>query len=63
MHKCASEENDASLCDFLETHFIQEQIDGQKILANYISQFERCETDLGCHVFDSGLCDKGLHSK
>lgn len=62
MHKVASDENDANLCDFLTTNFLQEHIDGQKQLADYITQIERCEKNLGIHVFDATLGNKGLHS-
>ncbi|XP_012158324.1 soma ferritin [Ceratitis capitata] len=61
LHALANKHNDAHLSDFIETHFLVEQVDAQKELADYITQIERCEKELGLHIFDNDLKGKDLH--
>ncbi|XP_036318265.1 ferritin heavy chain B isoform X2 [Rhagoletis pomonella] len=61
LHALASKHIDPQLCDFLETHFLAEQVDAQKQLADYIRQIERCEKELGVHIFDKDIKGKEMH--
>lgn len=61
VHALAAKENDPNLCDFIEANFLQEQVDGQKILADYIRQLERAEDDLGEYLFDKYMLTGGMH--
>ncbi|XP_030381524.1 ferritin heavy chain B [Scaptodrosophila lebanonensis] len=60
VHALAGKENDPNLCDFIEANFLQEQVDGQKILADYIRQLERAHIDLGEYLFDKYM-GSGMH--
>ncbi|XP_017052225.1 ferritin heavy chain B [Drosophila ficusphila] len=60
LHKLAGEESDPNLCDFIETNFLQEQVDGQKILADYIRQLERAQNEVGDYLFDKYM-GSGMH--
>ncbi|XP_067641380.1 ferritin heavy chain [Eurosta solidaginis] len=61
LHALANDHNDPQLCDFLEANFLAEQVDAQKQLADYIRQIERCEQELGVHIFDNDIKGKDLH--
>lgn len=61
VHALASKENDPNLCDFIEANFLQEQVDGQKILADFIRQLERAKSDTGDYLFDKYLISAGMH--
>ncbi|EDX01529.2 ferritin heavy chain [Drosophila yakuba] len=60
LHALAGKESDPNLCDFIEANFLQEQVDGQKILADYISQLERAQNDVGAYLFDKYMAG-GMH--
>jgi len=56
MHKLASEHNDAHFCDFLESHYLDEQVQSIKQLADMITRLKRAgTTGLGEHIFDKEL--------
>ncbi|XP_068159446.1 soma ferritin [Drosophila tropicalis] len=59
LHALASSEDDPNLCDFIEANFLQEQVDGQKILADLIRQLERATTDVGDYLFDKYMQSAG----
>lgn len=63
VHAVGAKVNDPNLCDFIETHFLQEQVDGMKILADFIRQLERAECDLGVYLFDKYLLNANMHNK
>uniref|UniRef100_A0A1A9X548 Ferritin n=1 Tax=Glossina brevipalpis TaxID=37001 RepID=A0A1A9X548_9MUSC len=63
VHAVGSRANDPNLCDFIETNFLQEQVDGLKILADLIRQLERAECDLGVYLFDKYLLNANMHGK
>lgn len=52
---------DPHLCDFIESKFLTEQVDGIKALADLITQIERCEEDLGTFIFDKYLDQTSMH--
>ncbi|XP_017090654.1 ferritin, heavy subunit [Drosophila bipectinata] len=62
LHTLAGKEADPNLCDFIETNFLQEQVDGQKVLADYIRQLERARNEVGDYLFDKYLgVTSGMH--
>ncbi|XP_075154758.1 ferritin 3 heavy chain homologue isoform X2 [Haematobia irritans] len=64
-HAIASKNNDPNMCDFIEENFLQEQVDGIKQLADYVTQIENSENDLGSYLFDKYLTQEsdGMHKK
>ncbi|EDX17783.1 soma ferritin [Drosophila simulans] len=60
LHALAGKEADPNLCDFIEANFLQEQVDGQKILADYISQLEKAQSQVGEFLFDKYM-GSGMH--
>ncbi|XP_055843715.1 soma ferritin [Episyrphus balteatus] len=58
VHAVATENNDPNLCDFLESEYLQEQVDAIKEISDYIRQIERCEKELGVYVFDINFDEK-----
>jgi len=55
LHKVASGHNDPHACDFLETNFLNEQVDAIKQLADMVTQLTRAGPGLGEHLFDKEL--------
>ncbi|XP_020794460.1 ferritin, middle subunit [Boleophthalmus pectinirostris] len=43
LHKLASDHTDPHLCDFLETHYLNEQVESIKKLGDYISNLSRMD--------------------
>merc|ERR1711990_1301108 len=52
MHKVADEKGDAQLTDFLEGNFLNEQVEGIKLIADYCSNLRRVGPGLGEYLFD-----------
>lgn len=52
MHKVASNHDDAHLVDFLESEFLNEQVESIKELAGYTTQLKRSGPGLGEYMFD-----------
>jgi len=44
LHKLASEHGDPHLCDFLETHYLNEQVEAIKKLGDYITNLTRMDS-------------------
>lgn len=61
VHALAGKENDPNLCDFIEANFLQEQVDGQKQLADFIKQLERAQSDVGNYLFDKYMLNANMH--
>jgi len=55
IHGIASSKNDANMCDFLESHFLQEQVDAIKEIAGHITNLQRVGEGLGVYMFDKQL--------
>jgi len=56
MHKLADGHNDAHFTDFLESHFLDEQVEDIKKIADMITRLKRAgTTGLGEHIFDKEL--------
>ncbi|GJQ65173.1 Fer3HCH [Trypoxylus dichotomus] len=58
LHGIASHHNDANLCDFLETHYLQEQVDAIKEIADHVTNLKRVGEGLGVYMFDKNLGDE-----
>jgi len=52
MHQTASDNNDAHLTNFLESEFLDEQVDGINKLSKFINKAKRCGDGLGAYMFD-----------
>ena len=52
MHVTAGGVNDAHLCDFLESHFLDEQVESINEIAKLIVNAKRCGEGLGVYQFD-----------
>lgn len=46
---------DVNLCDFLETHYLQEQVDAIKEIGDNITHLKRVGEGLGVYMFDQKL--------
>jgi len=57
LHAVAGKHNDPQLCDFLETHFLEEQVKAIKELSEYVTQLKRCGTGLGEYIWDKELSE------
>jgi len=51
-HRISTDRNDPQLCDFLETHYLQEQIDAIKEISDHITQLKRVGPGLGEYMYD-----------
>ncbi|KAK2587095.1 hypothetical protein KPH14_002861 [Odynerus spinipes] len=52
LHAIAGKHNDANFMDFLETEFLQEQVDSMKEIAGYVTNLEMAGEGLGTFLFD-----------
>jgi len=52
LHAVATRHVDPQFCDFLETHFLTEQVDSMKEIADYITNLRRVGQGLGEYMFD-----------
>jgi len=52
LHVVASSKNDPQMCDFLETTYLEEQVEAIKEIAGYITNLKRVGTGLGEYMFD-----------
>eukprot|EP00794_Sanderia_malayensis_P011302 gene11302-12484_t len=52
MHAVASTHNDAQMTDFIEGHFLTEQVEAIKELGGYITNLKRVGSGLGEYQFD-----------
>jgi len=52
LHKLADGHGDAQCCDFLETHYLEEQVEAIKQLADLVTNAKRAGTGLGEYLFD-----------
>ncbi|KAF6333099.1 ferritin heavy chain 1 [Rhinolophus ferrumequinum] len=55
LHKLATDKNDAHLCDFIETHYLNEQVKSIKELGDYITNLRKMgapESGMAEYLFD-----------
>ena len=57
MHSVSNVHSDANFCDFLETNFLQEQIDGIKEIGDHVTNLKRVGEGLGVYIFDKELAE------
>jgi len=55
LHAIASGHMDPNLCDFLETHYLQEQVDAIKEIGDHVTNLKRVGEGLGVFMFDQKL--------
>ena len=55
LHVAAGEKGDAHLCDFLESNFLDEQVEGIKELGDLITKMKRAGDGLGVHIIDKEM--------
>ena len=53
LHKVAGKHGDAQFTDFLESEFVEEQVDAIKELGDLLTRAKRCGTGLGEFLFDA----------
>lgn len=53
LHKVAGDSGDAALCDFIESEFLEDQVEDIKKAADLVTQLQRCGGEgLGLFIFD-----------
>lgn len=52
LHEVASKHNDPQMCDFIETHYLTEQVEAIKQLSDWVTNLKRVGTGLGEYMFD-----------
>jgi len=52
LHAICSRNNDPQCCDFLETHYLEEQVKSIKELGDHVTNLKRVGNDLGVFMFD-----------
>jgi len=55
MHVTAGEKGDAHLCDFLESNYLDEQVEGIKEIGDMVTKLKRVGDGLGIHIMDKEL--------
>nr|6LJG_A Chain A, Ferritin [Crassostrea gigas] len=55
LHKVAGSHQDAQMCDFLETHYLEEQVNAIKEISDHITQLKRVGSGLGEYEYDRRL--------
>lgn len=61
LHKLATDRNDPHLCDFLETHYLDEQVKSIKLLGDYVTNLRRLgapENGMAEYLFDKHTLGK-----
>lgn len=56
LHNVADECGDPQMCDFIESNFLQEQVDSIKSFADYVSIAARVGGGLGAYYLDQQVC-------
>jgi len=57
LHKVGASHEDAHLCDFLEEHYLEEQVKSIKELSDYVTNLKRVGPGLGEYMFDKETLD------
>ncbi|KAL1915036.1 uncharacterized protein VTP21DRAFT_7741 [Calcarisporiella thermophila] len=56
LHKIADENGDPQMCDFIESNYLEEQVEAIKKLADMVTQLNRVGADgLGLYIWDRDL--------
>lgn len=57
LHSIASGHMDVNLVDFIETHYLQEQVDAIKEIADHCTNLKRVGEGLGVYMFDRQIAE------
>ncbi|CAG9804258.1 unnamed protein product [Chironomus riparius] len=57
VHGIATNHSDVNMCDFLESEFLQEQVEAIKEIADHVTNLKRCGEGLGVFMFDKTLTE------
>lgn len=57
LHKIAEKHGDSQMCDWIESHFLTEQVEAIKELSNYVTNLKRVGSGLGVYLFDKETLD------
>lgn len=52
LHKVAADHGDAQMCDFIETHYLTEQVEAIKELGDHVTNLKRVGPGLGEYMYD-----------
>jgi len=52
LHGVASNHNDPQMCDFIETHYLAEQVEAIKELSDHVTNLKRVGPGLGEYLYD-----------
>ena len=52
LHSIAGANGDAQMCDFIETHYLTEQVEAIKKLADFVTNLKRVGPGIGEYLFD-----------
>merc|ERR1712018_547039 len=55
LHKVAGDKGDGHLCDFLESDYLSEQVEGIKAIGDLITKMKRAGDGLGLHLIDKEM--------
>merc|ERR1719233_736550 len=55
LHKVARDKGDGHLCDFLESEYLGEQVEGIKAIGDLITKMKRAGDGLGLHLIDKEM--------
>merc|ERR1711971_1047847 len=55
LHKVAGDKGDEHLCDFLESEYLGEQVEGIKAIGDLITKMKRAGDGLGLHLIDKEM--------
>merc|ERR1711971_1089496 len=55
LHKVAGDKSDGHLCDFLESEYLAEQVEGIKAIGDLITKMKRAGDGLGLHLIDKEM--------
>merc|ERR1712062_952129 len=55
IHKVAGDKGDGHLCDFLESEYLAEQVEGIKAVGDLIVKMKRAGDGLGLHIIDKEM--------
>merc|ERR1711944_256217 len=55
IHKVAGDKGDGHLCDFLESEYLTEQVEGIKAVGDLITKIKRAGDGLGLHIIDKEM--------
>lgn len=58
LHKIADTHGDSQMQDFIEAHYLTEQVEAIKQLSDYVTNLKRAGTGLGEYLFDKHTLDK-----